>query len=309
MYTQPTLEAAVSIGISERKLRHHGFLFDEVKWRQHLDSLENRFPGEKSLIDEARAADYNRVVPLYLDRLVERDYSKLKKAGILAAGAAGLYALSALMPETTEAAKQFYSHYLSENGTLSTVVTNSLTMLAFYGVGDGLAQWIEGRGFDARRFSRTVKLAAVYGAEFTGVYSLIGKATSAIGKVYELGSLATAFVMSVMDVPGYGVNIFNPRHVYLMTKQGKINLLDYIRIDKFYANLFKDKSFRRKWWNVTKVAPAWLAYQTWNRSTNPESDWVFWVALAAVPFAVYLSLVSNEKKELRQLQDVMAKLT
>ena len=294
---------------NERQLKTYGFLFNEQRWSQHIDSLMQRFPDETMpYLDKARKADINKVSAIYLDKLVERDYSRWKRAGKLAVCAAGIYALSALAPETIEAAKQLYSYYLSENGILSTVVTNALTMPAFYGIGDAAAQYIEGRGFNARRFKRTVTLAAIYGAEFTGVYWLIGKATSAINKLYELGQLANAFTMSVMDVPGYGACLFNPRHVYLMTKQAMLNPLDYIRVDKFYIKLFKDAAFRKKWVNVTKTAPPWLAYQTWNRAAHPESEWVFWVALAAVPFAVYLSLVSNEKKELHQFQDVMANI-
>ncbi|MBS3098160.1 hypothetical protein J4209_05180 [Candidatus Woesearchaeota archaeon] len=294
-------------------LNGYGVLFNEKKWDEHLDSLAKRFTKEtEPYLNKAKEIDINAISTAYLDVLVNEaclqlpyfgtriPYSNLKRGALVMGGlgVSGLIAASKIIPGT-EQFSQFYNYLLFNNGIISAVAANAATMSFFYALGDLSAQFIEGRGFDGKRLRKFSCLGAAYGEEFSGFYSLLNP-------IKYSSKFISSLIKGVIDSL-YGVWIFNSRHLYLTPKEN-LSPIDYFRFDKIFSS-FKNSDFRKKWKTLSSYTLLfWLPYQIWNRFSHELPQQVSYVALATPPFTVFISLVSNEKKELDEFMKVMASL-
>jgi len=304
-----TLQKEIEKALGNLKnLQRYGFLFNKEKFNQHLDYLAKRFPKEtKGIAESAREIGINTISTAYLNELSTKEdsflgvpYSKLKRTGILTGGALGLAGLIRAMPGT-EQLGQIYNDLLFNYGPIATTATNVATMAFYYLLGDSCAQFIEWKGFDQKRLLKMTGLGAVYGAELTGVYWVINH-------INLDNRLLSSLAKGVVDVGGYAILVFNPKHIYLMSKE-KLNPLDYIRFDKMYSLITKDHQFRKKWEKLNYFSSfGWLPYQLWNRYSHALQQQVYHVCRVLPVFTVFISLVSNEKKELDEFMKVMALL-
>ena len=295
---------------NEKTLRHYGFLFDEEKKAEHIDRLAKKYPKETEGIAElARQTDVSKFSQTYLGMLATKEdgfmgipYSNLERAGQLAAGVAFIVTAALLKPEAAAQMWQVYNDLLINHGIISTLATNATTTAIFYGSGDAAAQFIEGRCFDRQRLQRTTLLGSLYGIEFSGTYPLINRIGASADMFWN------SLVKGVVDIVGYGIGLFNQRHIYLVS-QKHFNPLDYFRVDKFWKSIIRDPQFRKKWREVAYFGIGfWIPYQTWNRFAHDPSQQIFYVCMAAPGFAAFISLVSHEKKELLEFQQVMSSL-
>lgn len=297
---------------ARRNLDSYGFLFNEEEWSRHLDSLAKRFPKEMEKdISLARGADINGISQAYIDALLAKEdcflgipCSNLGRATVLAAGAMAAAAMVYLSPGTQDTAQKLWQSYndlLFNHGFAGTAAANSATTSLFYALGDFCAQYIEGRGFDMRRISRTAKLAAAYGAELTLLYS-------ALNLIEHPNRLISSAAKGFVDICVYGIWLFNSRHIHLMSKEGELKWHDYFRLDQIYESS-KSSAFRRKWKMLAAYGFGfWIPYQIWNRAVHEVQQQVGYVCAVVPPFSVFISLVSNEKRELYEFKQAMASL-
>lgn len=315
-----------------RNLKAYGHLFDQIEYHRHLDQLVASFPNQtKEEMGYAKQADVTRVSQTYLDIKLANEScieiplygatriptSNVKRVGILALGTAVAIGASiltySLMPgeaqQTVQRVIELYKEYLLERGLISTSIVNSATMGLFYGVGDLGGQYIEGnltnREFDKRRFKRQTALGFAYGVECTGFYKLLKECISLPTR------LATSFVQSIADANFFGSLHFNPRHIHMMEKEERLTIGDYFVLGdiRAWSKIIKNVTFRGK----AAIAAAystlfWLPFQTWNRNYHTPEEAVGYVSFVVPPFTVFLSLISNEKRQLIEFKQVMESL-
>ena len=298
-------------GSHSRNLKGYRLLLDGERWHQHLDSLVERFPkGTEPYIGPAREMGKGRIAEGYFDMFIQREatfvgipYSKYRRIGHLAALTGGLVALAAVSPETVQNLWQIYNDLLQKSGLPTEVAISAATITTFYLIGDLCAQYMEGQSFDKKRFLRTAGVSSLYGLEIWGFYK-------SLELINTSNRWLTSALRGVVDTFAYGIGHFNLRHAHIMSKEGRLGISDYIRTDKRWVSLFKDKNIRIKWYFMSAYNLLfWFPFQTWNRAANDPEQVVFYVSMAAPPFTTFMSLVSNDKKELVEFQNVMDALT
>ncbi len=299
-----------------RNLERYGYLFDEQRWHRHLEHIVEHNPEAEPLAKAAHGYDITMVSQAYIDMLIIREgfLPKLGRAALVAGAGAAAGAGLAALHHISPAVQQLWEHYVdllhfSEFSSYWAnmgvrAAANTATVLASFLLGDICAQYIEGRGFDSRRFANTARTTNKYGIEFTAVYELLNMMPKALLGSEALGSLAKA----VVDVVGYGCSIVHPRHVYLMSQEKPDWLWGHFRYVRSIQAALKDRKLRKRWWMMNKGAMFWIPFQTWNRVANAPEEAVFYVSLAMPVWTVFMSLVSNQKRDLLELEQAMALL-